>query len=111
MDVTPGDGSSQVGAKGKVKDLEIRFITSNDDNVPASLPPVDLMKAIDRGRVKFVYRGANVDEAIIIQLIKDGTINTMKNHIKRVDRATFRKSRNGQQDRDSGDRHKKKSYK
>lgn len=93
-----------------LQSVEIRFITPEDENVPDSLAPPDLIKAIERGRVKYLYCG-QVDEEIILQLIKEGEINTLRNPIKKVDKSAFQKVRNGQQERGSGERHKKRVQK
>lgn len=88
--------------------LAIRFITSEDDNVPDSLASPDLLKGIDRGRVKYIYRGTYVSEEIILKLIKEGEINTLKNPIKKVDKSSYKKVRNGFQERGSGEKRKKR---
>lgn len=67
--------------------LGIRFITSEEDNVPDSLAPPDLLRAIDRARVKYIYRGTHVSEDIILKLIREGEINTLKNSIKKVEKS------------------------
>lgn len=91
--------------------LAICFITSEDDNIPDSLAPPDLIKAIDRGRVKYICRGTYVSGDILLKFIKDGEINTLKNLIKKVDKSTFKKVRNGFQERGSGEKRRKRTYK
>lgn len=74
-----------------LKKTDIRFTSSNDDRVPDSLSPLDLSAAIDRGRVKYVYRGIKVPEERILLFIREGKITSLRNHIRRVDRTIYKK--------------------
>lgn len=74
------------------------------------MAPPDL-RAIERGRVKYIYKGTHLDEEVILKLIKDGDINTLKNPVKRVDKSSHRKVRNGFKERGSGERRQKGVHK
>lgn len=70
-----------------------------------------MLKAIQRGRVKYIYKGTYVKEEIILKLMEDGDINTHRNSIKKVDKSSYRKVRNGFQERSSGERRQKRAHK
>lgn len=76
-------------------DVEVSFFSSEEDKIPHILPPYDLMTAINTGRVKFTYRGTKIPETTLLRWFTEGRIHTKKTPIKTVDRAKFRKTRNG----------------
>lgn len=64
--VTPTSASSCIREESRegeiTKKLELHFISSSDDKILDSLSPKDLSSAIDRGRVKYIYRGNKIPE-------------------------------------------------
>lgn len=91
------------------KEFDICFITSTDDRVPDSLAPTDLTTAIERGRVKYIFRVASIPDETIMKWIRDLKFNTKKNPVRRVDSSIYRKTRNGRQDREGGGKQHQKA--
>lgn len=97
---------SRVNHKDAIKAVNIRFITSPKDKIPDSLLPAALTTAIDRGRTKYLFRGMKIPDEIIMNWITEGKLTTIKNPIRRVDKAIVKKSRNGFQERAKGGKQK-----
>lgn len=109
---TPANSTSRESTKEEeiLKKLEIRFTASQDERIPDSLSPQNLSTAIDRGRVKYLYRGVKIPEEKVLYFIKDGKITTLRNPIRRVDRSVYKKSRNGYQEREDSEKNGEKNY-
>lgn len=89
---TPVNSPSRSETKEEetLRKLEIRFIASQDDKIPDSLSPNDLLSAIDRGRVKYLFRGVKIPDDQILHMIKEGKIMTLRNSIRRIDRTIYK---------------------
>ena len=82
------------------------------DNIPKTVNPADLISIIKQGRVKYTYIADFMSESALLRYFAEGKLTTQKYPIQKVDRATYKKIRNGLR-RSPGDqeRHKLRTTK
>ena len=75
--------------------LGLELFSASTDNIPESIPPNELIDKIKQGRIKYTYTSDIMNEPALMRYFAEGRLTTEKYPIQRVDRATYRKIRNG----------------
>ena len=77
------------------RNLGLELYSSSTDNIPANVNPTDLISVIKQGKVKYTYMADFMSESALLRYFAEGKLTTQKYPIQRVNRAAFKKIRNG----------------
>ena len=75
--------------------LGLELFSSSTENIPDTMTPQELTSAINQGKVKYTYVAEIMPETAIMRYFAEGKLSTENYPIHRVNRATYRKIRNG----------------
>ena len=75
--------------------LGLELYSSSTDNIPATINPAELISVIKQGKVKYTYIADFMTESALMRYFAEGKLTTHKYPIQRVNRAAYKKIRNG----------------